>query len=392
MWKCTICGYVYDPAVGDPEAGIPPGTPFEDLPDDWVCPECKQGKEVFVRLDEQEEQMNGKQAVIDMLNADLRDEHAAIVQYLQHAYAIGEGEEACEIEAIARAEMRHFDWLAEAVVELGGKPDMERSAVDLSGSGPVEWMARDVLAEERAIAQYKEHIAAIADPKIKRLLRRILSDEEAHRDMFADLSDELAEKGAEAPGPLEARSAEGAEPRVLDILQQGVRHEYTVILQYLYHNFVTPHCEIGRELEMQAINEMQHLGWLAEEVAELGGHPDIEHTALALEGDTAQMLQADIEAERAVTMDYTHQLDQIEDEGLRKLLSRIREHEIYHDELFSDMLAEVQAEEKEPEVAAEPQPEVKAKPEPEPEPEAPSRLLGRLTVGSLLETEKQKEE
>ena len=104
------------------------------------------------------------------------------------------------------------------------------------------------------------------------------------------------------------------------------------------------------------------------------------------------MLQADIEAERAVTMDYTHQLDQIEDEGLRKLLSRIREHEIYHDELFSDMLAEVQAEEKEPEVAAEPQPEVKAKPEPEPEPEAPSRLLGRLTVGSLLETEKQKEE
>jgi bacterioferritin len=288
--------------------------------------------------------MDDKQAVIDMLNADMRDEHAAVVQYLQHAYALGESGEACEIEAIAREEMRHFDWLAEAIVELGGKPDMERGVLDLSGSGPVEWIARDVLAEEKAIAQYKEHIAAIDDPKIKRLLQRILSDEESHRDEFADLSDELAEEGAEATGPLEARSAEEAEPRVLDILQEGVRHEYTVILQYLYHNFVMPECEIGRELEMQAINEMQHLGWLAEELAEVGGHPDIERTALSLEGDTAQMLQADIEAERAVTTDYTRQLDEIEDEELHKLVTRIRDHEIYHDQLFSDMLAKVRAE------------------------------------------------
>ena len=328
--------------------------------------------------------MNDKNAVIDMLNADLRDEHAAIVQYLQHAYAVGEGEEACEIEAIAREEMRHFDWLAEAIVELGGKPDMERGEVDLAGSGPVEWMARDVLAEERAIAQYKEHIAAIDDSKIKRLLQRILSDEESHRDVFADLSDGLAEEGAEASGPLEARSAEEALPKVLDILQTGVQHEYTVILQYLYHNFVTPHCEIGRELEMQAINEMQHLGWLAEEVAELGGHPDIERTALSLEGDTAQMLQADIEAERAVTMDYNRQLDEVEDEGLHKLLSRIRDHEIYHDELFSDLLAEVQAAEEEPKVEVEPEPEVEEEPAPEP----PSSPLGKLTVGSLLKTDK----
>ena len=61
--------------------------------------------------------MSDKQAIVELLNADLRDEHAAIVQYLQHAYAIGEGEEAGEIEAIAREEMRHLDWLAEAIVE-----------------------------------------------------------------------------------------------------------------------------------------------------------------------------------------------------------------------------------------------------------------------------------
>jgi rubredoxin len=37
---CIPCGYVYDPEEGDPEWGYPPGTPFEDLPDDWVCPAC----------------------------------------------------------------------------------------------------------------------------------------------------------------------------------------------------------------------------------------------------------------------------------------------------------------------------------------------------------------
>ena len=46
-YVCSICGYVYDPAVGDPEHGIPAGTRFEDLPEDWKCPRCKQGKDKF---------------------------------------------------------------------------------------------------------------------------------------------------------------------------------------------------------------------------------------------------------------------------------------------------------------------------------------------------------
>jgi rubredoxin len=46
-WVCTACGYVYDPAVGDPDGGIGPGTAFEDLPDTWFCPNCGVGKEFF---------------------------------------------------------------------------------------------------------------------------------------------------------------------------------------------------------------------------------------------------------------------------------------------------------------------------------------------------------
>ena len=46
-YKCLMCGYIYDPAKGDPENGVEPGTAFEDVPDSWVCPECGAGKDEF---------------------------------------------------------------------------------------------------------------------------------------------------------------------------------------------------------------------------------------------------------------------------------------------------------------------------------------------------------
>ena len=48
-YRCTVCGYVYDPELGDPDGGIDPGTPFEEIPDDWVCPVCGAGKDEFER-------------------------------------------------------------------------------------------------------------------------------------------------------------------------------------------------------------------------------------------------------------------------------------------------------------------------------------------------------
>ena len=47
MYECDPCGYVYDPAVGDPDNGVEPGTEFTDLPDDWVCPVCGASKDEF---------------------------------------------------------------------------------------------------------------------------------------------------------------------------------------------------------------------------------------------------------------------------------------------------------------------------------------------------------
>ena len=50
MYVCLACGYVYDPEKGDPDSGIAPGTAFEDIPDDWVCPICGVGKDMFENL------------------------------------------------------------------------------------------------------------------------------------------------------------------------------------------------------------------------------------------------------------------------------------------------------------------------------------------------------
>ena len=51
-YECEPCGYIYDPEAGDPDNGIAPGTPFENLREDWVCAVCGLGKEVFKIVDE----------------------------------------------------------------------------------------------------------------------------------------------------------------------------------------------------------------------------------------------------------------------------------------------------------------------------------------------------
>ena len=52
-YECTACGYIYDEALGDPDSGIAPGTKWEDIPDDWVCPLCGLGKDVFEEMAKQ---------------------------------------------------------------------------------------------------------------------------------------------------------------------------------------------------------------------------------------------------------------------------------------------------------------------------------------------------
>ncbi|MFC1903006.1 ferritin-like domain-containing protein [Chloroflexota bacterium] len=274
-----------------------------------------------------------KEKIIELLNKDLEDEHGAIIQYLTHAYAIGEGEMACEIEAMSRDEMRHLDWLAETIVELGGTPSLNRGTMRIDGEAVAKWMGNDVMLEEGAINQYKEHIKAVDDPKIQRLLRRILSDEEAHRGNFQHFVDKAQRKGA--------KDVRGdRQDKVAQVLNWGIEHEYTVILQYLLHSYLAPNEEMKEEMQDQAINEMQHLGWLAEELVDGGGNPRIEHIEVDQSTKPADMLRADIKIEKEVAAEYDRAAGEFKAPDLKRLLLRIRDNEIYHADVFNDLLKE----------------------------------------------------
>ncbi len=278
-----------------------------------------------------------KAKIVELLNKDLQDEHGAIIQYLNHAYGIGEGEMACEIEAMARDEMRHLDWLAETIVELGGTPSLERGTMRMGGALVTDWMKNDVRLEEGAIVQYKEHINLIDDAKIKRLLQRILSDEEAHHGKFEHFVEKAQKKGTkDVRGSRQDKTAQ--------TLNWGIEHEYTVILQYLLHSYMSSNEEAKEQLADQAINEMQHLGWLAEELVGGGGNPKIEHTEVDRSTKPADRLRADIEIEKEVAEAYDQAAKETEDPDLRKLLHRIRDNEIYHIDVFNDLLKEEEEE------------------------------------------------
>jgi bacterioferritin len=274
-----------------------------------------------------------KDKIIALLNQDLEGEHSAIIQYLIHAYAMGEGEMACEMEAIAREEMRHLDWLAETIVELGGIPSLKRGTMRIGGKSVVDWMKNDVLLEEDGMNLYREHIKVVDDPKVKRLLQRILSDEESHHGDFEHFVDKAQKEGA--------KDVRGSRTdRVVQTLNWGIEHEYTVILQYMFQSYMTTNKEVKKQLEDQAINEMQHLGWLAEKIVDISGSPRIEHTRVDRSTKTADMLRADIKIEQEVAAAYDRAAKETEAPSLKELLLRLRDHEVYHTEVFSDLLKE----------------------------------------------------
>lgn len=269
--------------------------------------------------------------VVDLLNRDLEGEHAAIIQYLNHAFAMGEGALACEIEAIAREEMRHLDLLAETIVALGGTPSLERGMMRLGGKAVPDWMKNDVLQEEDAILMYKEHIKIIDNSEISRLLERILSDELSHLGDFEVFSAEAEDEGlVDLRGDTANRDAEN--------INWGIEHEYTVSLQYMYQKYLSNDDEAKKQFEDQAINEMQHMGWLAEKMIGIKGSPRLEHSDVRLSSTLPAMLKDDIQIENVVAKRYEKAAAEAGSIKLRRLFLRMRDHEKYHSDIFGDLL------------------------------------------------------
>jgi bacterioferritin len=144
-----------------------------------------------------------------------------------------------------------------------------------------------------------------------------------------------------------ARDIRGTrEDQVAQILNWGIEHEYTVIIQYLLHSYMAPNEDMKQEMQDQAINEMQHLGWLAEEMVSGKGTPRIEHTEVDKSKKMSDMLKADIKIEKEVAAEYDRAAKEIKAPDLKKLITRIRDHELYHAEVFGDLLKETKGKKK----------------------------------------------
>ena len=283
----------------------------------------------------------GNAELVQMLQAAAEGEHAAIIQYLRHAYLIGEGELACEIEGIAREEMRHFWILSRWIVRLGGQPTITRSFTDLSGATAPEWMQRDVAAEDRAIAMYQDYLARSQDPDHKADLEYILDDELRHRGNFAHFVDKttLALQAA-AQQPVAGGPEPAIAPVDLESLNWGVSHEYAAILQYLVHSFLLKDQdeEISSQLMTQAINEMQHMGWFGEALAGFGQELPLEPHPVTLPKDPQAMLEADVKLEHGTAAMYAEFIPKMVDPGAKGAIDDARGQELYHESLFTRLM------------------------------------------------------
>ena len=277
--------------------------------------------------------------LIQMLRAAAEDEHAALIQYLRHAYMMGEGELACEIEGIAREEMRHFWILSRWIVRLGGQPTTTRGFTDVSGTSAPEWMRINVSAEDRAIAMYEGYLERIDDPDLKADIEFILGDEHRHHDDFAHFVDKttLEAQAAADVEEGEAEAGEGLDPVDQEALTWGISHEYAAILQYLVHSFLTADEdeEISIQLKMQAINEMQHMGWFGEELVDSGGEMPLDHHPLTLPDSPMAMLKANVQLEHDTAAMYEQFVAQMVDPGAKGVVDDAKDQELYHESLFT---------------------------------------------------------
>lgn len=129
--------------------------------------------------------------IINLLNKDFAGEVEAILTYMKHFLTIKECEPSREIEEISVDEMRHAEWLGDMIVKLGGEPEINHAKLDFGGRRMDDMLFRDVVLEEGAIKQYQEHIEAIREPKVKKLLAKIKAEEEEHLDKFKEMIEEI---------------------------------------------------------------------------------------------------------------------------------------------------------------------------------------------------------
>lgn len=206
--------------------------------------------------------------LIDMLNRDLREEHAAVLRYLIHSYTEGEDTPiGAKLLTRSREEMWHMHWLGAVIGHLGGEPDLTPAEYPFDPSSRASIIQSYIAYEKKLVPHYKAEAEKVTDPHIKRVLEREAWESDFHAQAFQRLLDKLDPDEA---GTLPQSEAEL--PRdFLVSLQQEVAAKYTEMLEHIRHSWVLQNGgSLGWQLMDQAMEKMRHLAHFAEDVAENG--------------------------------------------------------------------------------------------------------------------------
>jgi bacterioferritin len=215
-----------------------------------------------------------KQTLIDMLNRDLADEHAAIIRYLIHGYMEGEDTPlGSSLVSISREEMWHMHWLGMSIGELGGEPNFRPAPYPHDPTSRATMLRSYVEYEEKLIPHYNGEADRVDNPHIKRVLQREAWESAIHARKFQRKLDKLSPEDAGGlPG------AESKLPReLLDKLQAEISSKYMEMLQHIRTSWIFQKEDItGWRIMDQAMEKMKQLAHLSEPVAEDGVPPELK--------------------------------------------------------------------------------------------------------------------
>jgi bacterioferritin len=262
------------------------------------------------------------------LNEDLALEHGAIFQYIIHAVQLRDTPIADAVKRMAREEMWHLEWLAEAIRDRGGELTLERAPLRLMAEIG-ETLRADVETEADALAHYARTLDLIggSDPELTALIERIVDDERHHSAAFARLAEGVAVAGeaAFAATPV-------IQPAEFAVIGPVMATEYEGVLQYLWNKYGCGDCEAGEHYFELAIDEMRHAGWTASYVAGMGVPQAAEVPAdkiVSVSSTAEAHLQAQAYEQSAQAL-YAVKAPQAENPDLRADLERAAGQHAFH--------------------------------------------------------------
>jgi bacterioferritin len=230
-----------------------------------------------------------KKELIDLLNNDMDDEHAAILRYLVHAYQEGEDTPiGVNLLSRAREEMWHMHWLGMAICQLGGEPVLTPAPYPYDPTSRVTIFKSYIEYEKKLIPHYNGEADRVDDPHIKRVLQREAWESSMHARKFQRLLDKLT--------PEQAKGLAQGKPELpkefLDTLQKETAAKFTEMLQHIRYSWLfQKEGLLGWQLMDQAMEKMKQLAHFAEDVGVNGLDPRFEVGHVDMSKAVAQALQ-----------------------------------------------------------------------------------------------------